>query len=80
MKSDFGKINARDFGRGLLVSIIPVAGQIIGYLYPIFDKGEFPSKEMLVNLSAKAIGWTLLSAGGYLGVNVLTNKDGKLGK
>lgn len=81
MKSDFAKLNTRDVVRGLLVSLVPVLVNVGAFLKPILsDAGRFPSEGEWIQLLAKTLFWILSSLTGYLVINFMTNKDGKIGK
>lgn len=71
MKSDFLKLNAKDFFRGLLVAVLTAS--LIG-LQPIIDRGALPTLGEL-----KAIGIVGLSAGvAYLVKNLVTNSKDEM--
>jgi hypothetical protein len=81
MKSDFAKLNMRDVVRGLLISLVPVLVNIVAFLKPILsDVGRFPSNGEWIQLLAKTLFWVLSSLTGYLVINFVTNKNGKIGK
>jgi hypothetical protein len=71
MKSDFLKLNLKDYLRGLLVSALTAA---LIALQPIVERGTLPTLEEL-----KEIGIVGVSAGiAYLVKNFLTNKNDEM--
>lgn len=71
MKSEFLKLDMKDFIRGLLVAVLTAA---LIALQPIVERGTLPTLEEL-----KAIGILGLSAGiAYLIKNLVTNKNDEL--
>lgn len=73
MNSSFGKLNWKDFGKGLLVA---VGGSIVTALIPILNSGRLPTiaEFKLIGIAAIAFGGT------YLLKNWVTNSNGQLGK
>lgn len=71
MKSDFLKLNLKDYARGVLVAVLTAA---LIALQPIVERGTLPTLEEL-----KAIGIVGVSAGiAYLVKNFLTNKNDEM--
>ncbi len=71
-KSNYGKINAIDIGRGFVTAF---AGAIIIGLYSVINAGSIPTD----SATFTEIFRTGLAAGlGYLVTNVFTNSSGKI--
>ena len=80
MKSDFMNLNARDFIRGAIVSILPALGTFGSIVAPILKLHRFPSESewvVAVTETVLAVGYAF---GGYLTLNFVTNSRGKIGK
>lgn len=70
--SDIGKLNWKDFGKGLVVTVLSA---VITYLYQVVQSGSFV-------VDWQVIGQVALSSGlGYILKNLLSDTEGKvLGK
>lgn len=80
MKSEYMKINLRDFRRGLILSAIATGIKSMIMVALILKAGSLPTAaEWITTLGGtmELFASTLL---GYLGLNALTNSAGKIGK